>query len=724
MKSKPYVASLVFLGLLAGCSSTPDDSWSTSSAEQAVCASGKHECSAWGATCNGGTLETCVVGVDGCRKLLAEPCALGCDAKAGACNTCSALTAPRRSKSPATPTAFYESVVQKGDVAIASYRQRDHQYTYPGRGFSAIDLTNPDALSSLGMSPLPDNQSALSLRLDGDHVVGIVPGTGVRVWDAKDPTKIAPLGLYAPADPAKSLAVEGGVAYVGTDVGVDVVDLSNGAAPKLLGVVATTVPASAIAVAGDKLAVAGGTAVEIVDVADKAAPSLLAKASFSGTLYGYDDQPLAFDGQRVAVAAVRSYGQDLWTVLSTLELTAAGTLEPRGTLGGLDGAHALSLDGTDLLIASAGAVGTIDLSDLAAPRWKKHAFVGESFTEVVRKGTMTYAAGVDGVSAIDLARSTDVTMLPLRGADWLGGATTKGGLAYLARTKSGLVIEDVRDPQHPVVLSATAMDATSIALDGFLAYVGVRDEGLRVYDVRSPWAPELVGQVSAPLVGSVSVDGGRACIFDVSQPAHPTLVVQSDAILKAQGISSAYQPFAMRGAHLYLPRADKLLIVDLSNAAAPVTMGQLALPTYYYGQDSRVAFAGDYAYVVSSCYSAATDLCLDVVDVKDETAPQKLASVSWQFQQRAGLYQTLNASPRISTMHAVGNHVFVTNEWGGVAVIDVSDPSAPKPQGELWTSLPGREHFVVDRFLRVFTEASFPFPQSESYADQVIQLCQ
>ncbi|MDB4947008.1 MAG: repeat protein [Labilithrix sp.] len=723
------LAAVVALGA-GGCSSSePDAALGTSSDEQNACPGGKHECAGWGATCAGASLTTCVVGEDGCRKLLTQPCSLGCDA--GACKTCDALTVPKRGSSLATPTAFYHSLVRKGNVAIASWRGRSAEYTLSTRGFTAVDLTSPDALAPLGTTALPDNQDALSLHIEGDHVFGIAPGR-LQIWNAANPASLTALGSYVPASAPTSLAVSGSVAYVGTAVGVDLVDVSNAAAPTLLGVVATSVPAAAMVVAGSRLAVAGGSAVEIVDVSDPTAPKLLAKSTFGATIYSQYAMPLAFDGTRLAVAGTTSYGQDLWAQLSTFELTPGGALEHRGGMGGLTNVTKLAFDGSELVIDTGDAVGTLDVTDLRTPKWKKHAFLGQGFqisTDVVRDGSLLYTTGTGGVSAVDLDRASDVTLLP-SDADWLGGSATKGSVAYLARARSGLVIEDLRDPKAPVVLSRTAMNASSIALEGYLAYVAVRDEGLRIYDVRSPWKPELVGKVAAPMVGGVSVHAGRAyamcgigytCVFDVSQPLTPTLLVKSDAILRAQGSSSAWQPFVMRGSQLYLPSPDKLMILDLATPSAPVTTGQVALGGGYSA--ALVALGPSHAYVAYDCHNVSGDTCIDVVDIADPTRPQKVATITHDFEMGAGFYQTLNASARRSTMHVAGHHLFLTNEWGGVLVVDVSTPTAPRSLGELWTSLPGRDHFVSDRTLRVYTEASFPFPAPAAAQDQIIELC-
>jgi hypothetical protein len=722
-------------GGTAACSAAPaaGDNTDTATQEQGTCTGGTHECAAWGATCAGSTLQTCVLDQNGCRKLVTQACSLGCDA--GACKTCDAISVPKRSSSLATPTAFYESVVRSGNVAIASWRERNGEYTGDKRGFAAVDLTNPDALATLATTTTTPNEDANELRIEGNRVYGIAAYARVQIWDATNPSSLAPLGSYTPAAAPTALAVSGGIAYVGTRVGIDIVDMSPAAGPQLLSVIATSVPALAVVAAGTHVAVAGANGVEVIDVTDPANPAFVAKATIGGQLYGYVADPLAFDGQHAYVAATTSYDDTLWTTLYSLELTPAGTLETRGSLPGLSGGSSLAFDGGDLILSTGNGVAAIDVSDPTAPRWKKHVFLGSAVQGVTGSGPLLYTSGTEGVSAVDLGRASDVTLLPLPGADWLGGAVTKGSIAYLARSASGLVIEDVRDPKNPVVLSKTSMAATSIALDGFLAYVTVRDEGLRIFDIRSPWHPELVGLVSAPMVGQVSVDGGRAyamcgigytCIFDVSNPTAPTLITQSDAIVKTTGSSSAWTTFAMRGSHLYLPRADKLVIVDLANAAAPVTLGQVALGGYDGdgGDDVRIAFtASGHAIVAYDCHTVAGDTCFDVVDASNPASPQKVATVARKLAMNNGFYQTLNASPQLSTMHVAGRHLFLTNQWGGVLVMDVADPLHPTEIGELWTLQPARDHFVSERFLTTYTDASFPFPAPEQHRDQVIELC-
>ena len=700
-----------------------------------TCASGMHKCPAWGATCSGNTLQTCVLDADGCRTLMTHVCKLGCDAVAGECKTCSALSVPKRSASLSTPTSFYGSVVRKGDIAIASWQQRMDEYSLSTVGIAAVDLSKPDALAVLGSTALPPNYQATSLQLVGNRLYGLVYDH-LQIWDATDPSKLLALGSYVPADAPESLAVASGVAYVGSRSGIEVVDVKPVAGPKLLSVYSSTVPAYALAVANKRVALTGNSGVEVIDAADPTALVLLGKATLPSTVYSFSTSPLAFDGTRAYVLANYSYGSTGWMAVHVAELTPAHDLVLRGSLTGLDSATSLFLSGGSLVVQLRDAVGTVDVSDPATPRWKKYAWLGGGFKSVAANASMLYSSGIDGLTAVDLTRTSDVNLQPATGAGWLNSVVTKGSIAYLSRA-TGMVIEDVRDPVKPVVLSTTPMKSTDLALDGTLAYVSVYGEGLRIYDISSPWKPALVGQVAtSDIFGQVSVSGGRAyaicgigalCVYDVSRPALPTLITKSDVLSKTVGWSSVWSVFAMSGSRLYATSVDHLYIVDMSTPTAPKTLGSLGLggdaSGYGSGGDGHIALSGGYAVIVYDCHLEPGDHCFEVIDVSNPSLPKKVGAAKRNLTQRTEMYKILDASSQLSAMNIASHFLFLSNGWGGVFVMDLANPTKPQPLGDLWTPLPARTSFLSERFLTTFTESSFPFPAPPDQRDQVIQLC-
>ena len=194
-----------------------------------TCPSGAHECAAWGASCAGDTLRTCVFDVDGCRKLIAEPCSLGCaspSATNATCATCNALAEPKRSSSSGVSSTFYKDVVRDGNVAIALWRGRNGIYEEARGGFATIDLTNPDALKTLTTTTFTSNEDVRSLRIEGHRLYGIAAAPrwqGRYHW----PHSIPQFDQYiGPAQAAvDALAPEGVVAVANWRAGVGIPDV-------------------------------------------------------------------------------------------------------------------------------------------------------------------------------------------------------------------------------------------------------------------------------------------------------------------------------------------------------------------------------------------------------------------------------------------------------------------------------------------------------------------
>ena len=97
---------------------------------------------------------------------------------------------------------------------------------------------------------------------------------------------------------------------------------------------------------------------------------------------------------------------------------------------------------------------------------------------------------------------------------------------------------------------------------------------------------------------------------------------------------------------------------------------------------------GDRTSVVSPCHYVAGDHCFYTVDVSNPAAPALLGSAVHDVWFGRGYYQSLNASPSFSHLSVHEERLYLSNQWGGVAVIDVADPTHPVSLTELWTHRP------------------------------------
>ncbi|MGI5861558.1 MAG: hypothetical protein ACOX6T_05810, partial [Myxococcales bacterium] len=696
-----------------------------------------HECDTWGARCAGDTLETCVVDLQGCRRLLSESCALGC--ANAACASCPSIADPMTSAVMNDQSGFYYDIVLRDSTAIARWDERNGPYTGSGRGLTTVDISDPSALVATSVQTISTSGRMTSLQLVGDRLY-FLNGDGIEIYDAADPLNPRRLGSFPLADSAsikRDLSVTGTLACLAADDGLHFIDVSQSASPVLLSQYFPAIRPAQIQCAGRYAAVSGGTGVEIIDLLDPSSPAFAAGATVSNLdVYG---DTLLFDGSTLFVASYSSYGSALWDSLDVYRFIPPDRLDKVGALGGISGLEVVVRRGDELAAATTTSVGLIDISDLAAPRWKKRSALADRLRGLAYDGSTIFGAG-DGVAAFDPSKMPDVVLRSLASNDYLNGSATLGSLVFQARSVSGLVVLDYRDPTNPVVLSATPMRATGVELAGHLAFVAVETASaamLQVYDVSCPWSPRLVGSVNVPRgaydepwIRSLSLTGDRAwalcsvgdvCVFDIRDPGAPSLLAKSDVIRATVGVSSTRSVFEVMDNNLIIPEPDLLTVVDMSDPSAPATVGSVELPGYLNPIDIEVG--GDKAYVVMPCFYVEGDICHYVVDLSVPSAPRVIGShVQWLFQS-AGLYSTHSSYGELSSLRLAGTRLFLSNQWGGIYVLDVGDPAQPRREAEYWTAYPARKPFVKGRFLTSYVVSDFPYPAPVRFADQVIEMC-
>jgi hypothetical protein len=173
-------------------------------------------------------------------------------------------------------------------------------------------------------------------------------------------------------------------------------------------------------------------------------------------------------------------------------------------------------------------------------------------------------------------------------------------------------------------------------------------------------------------------------VWDVTEPASPVRL--GSTRLKHWGretILSAFIPelhLSVRGDRALVASSEgDFEIVDLSDAAQPAVIGEIAVPDCGAAYDSAPVVVGDYAFL-------ARGPGLAVVDVADPRTPREVANLSWGAPDRV-----VYTGPVVTV---VGNRAFVAN-WDGIHVVDLSDPLAPRDLGII--STPGRPSALAAR---------------------------
>ncbi len=194
-----------------------------------------------------------------------------------------------------------------------------------------------------------------------------------------------------------------------------------------------------------------------------------------------------------------------------------------------------------------------------------------------------------------------------------------------------------------------------------------------VLDVASPaWNVELISRVdgtarAVAVQGNYAYigDGKRLVILDVSDPADPVVVGETDPL------PGVVQDVAVVGHYAYIADDwEGLRIIDVSNPASPIEAGSYT----GIGEAEEVAVAGNYAYV------AADWSGLRIIDVSDPVNPRE-----------AGFYVTPGLARGVTV---AGNTAYIADDGRGLRVVDVSDRGNPTEVGS-YEEMPGWAYGVA-----------------------------
>ncbi|HOX27280.1 MAG TPA: FlgD immunoglobulin-like domain containing protein [Candidatus Krumholzibacteria bacterium] len=403
-------------------------------------------------------------------------------------------------------------------------------------------------------------------------------------------------------------------------VGLALFDVSDPAHPVLLAVEPGGADAERVAVSGGVAAVARpGGRVTIYDVGDPTRP-----AAISGLVLGADAAGLAIDGGWLLVTLGEA-GLAVVDVGDPARPRIADILDTPGTLRGV----ALGGDASFACVA-AGAAGLaiVDLAGPAAPRVvARIATSGDAF-DVALAGPVALVAGwLGGLETIDVgdpARPFALGQVALPGA--ARRVCAAGPLAFVAA--SGLCTVDVADPADPRLVG-------------------------RVDTFGAPRAVQVAGHVALVATGSVGLE-----LIDAADPTSPPPLAVASTAQPALGV-------AVAGRHTFVAAGPELLVYDHADPAAPKLAGTVVLPT----GTSRVAVAGDLAYVTSGGGTAGR---LHVVDVADPAAPALVGSLPVPGYPGA----ILVAPPAL----------YLADFFlGGLTVVDLTEPADPVVVGAVPT---------------------------------------
>jgi hypothetical protein len=250
---------------------------------------------------------------------------------------------------------------------------------------------------------------------------------------------------------------------------------------------------------------------------------------------------------------------------------------------------------------------------------------GVVFSILLLSGIIAF--GQAAADCVDYGGSDAIPLSTLRGLNSVPKIAVSGSTAFMYEGRSGvypfpgLTVVDASNPSSPQQIAHIEVaGGIDLAISGSTLFTAALDAGLQVVDISNPSQPAVIGSWT---------DGSG---------------------YQAYGVAAA-------GSVVYLAYAGSgLKVLDVSNPSTPTPIGSLGIPTRVLTLSGSTLYLQNGHRVV-------------VVDVTDPTSPQEVGSI-------------LLSSLPIS-MVASGTKLYVSTEFAGLQVLDVSNPASPSVIGQL-----------------------------------------
>ncbi|MBK7781358.1 MAG: hypothetical protein IPJ58_11440 [Ardenticatenia bacterium] len=260
------------------------------------------------------------------------------------------------------------------------------------------------------------------------------------------------------------------------------------------------------------------------------------------------------------------------------------------------------------------------------------------------------------------------------GANYLLQVAVRDGLLYGAGAKSGLLVLDVRDPDRPRYLTAVGTDlaVTGLAVDGVRLLVSVgwdaRSGGLLVFGLADPTLPTLMGKLDVGQDARAVAPVGRYALLatlenlfvvDLADPAAPRVASQVRAYEGVDIVVSGTRAWLRR--RWVAPRdTNHLALFDLADLPVIRPLGELSMLT-----NRGMAAAGDLVLAADGARGLLV------------VGPAEPGEKRLRLRHR---------EPTIGSPAGVvidGDHAFISDEDGEVWVLDLRDPASPAVVGRV-----------------------------------------
>ncbi len=517
------------------------------------------------------------------------------------------------------------------------------------------------APSLVGIHDTPG--SAYSVSVSGDHAFVADYTDGLHIIDVTDPANPALLGTYGTPHKAADVVVAADHAFVADALsGLQIIDITDPSSPTFAGAYDTPDLALGVTMDGAHVFVADGvTGLLVFDCSDPSNPVLLGLRDTAGSAWDVEvSGDLAFVADDVA-------GLVVMDVSDLTSPTILGTYDTPGAARDVAAAGDLAFVSDE-----SGGLQVIDVSDPANPLLVGTVATPSNAVGVTVSGNLAYVADEsDGLLVFDVGNpSNPVIVHSFDTPSVATGVAVSGDLAFVTDTTAGLHVVRIGHPRKPGLESifTNGESIIDVSVSGDLAFVAAGLLGLQVIDITDPTAPVVIGSYVTPApVDHVAISGDvaflaeedystyqyRLLVFDVADPSNPVLISSYAATDWINSLSAAGDLLLMQVSF------SGVEILDVSDPANPVLVS-----IYNGNRGGGTTISGNRAYLGGNPFRT--------LDISDPSVPALIGSAS--------LFGNAGFGVEVA-----GDLAYLANGIWGLAVVDISDPTAPATVSYTWT---------------------------------------
>jgi hypothetical protein len=527
--------------------------------------------------------------------------------------------------------------------------------------FDISDATSPILISQLPSTPMGPCFGPAKITVSGNYAYIASWWRGLTIVDISNPTSPSIVGSYDDDGYAWDIFVSGHYAYIADgSMGLQIVDISNPTSPTPVGSYDTPYDAVRVYISGNYAFIAADySGLYIINISNPHSPSLVNHWNVGWT-------ESVFISGNYAYLGIKSY-YDYRYRMFIIDIADPYNLRQIGSYNtsymptdiSVSGHYAYLCDFSQDYNGVNSEV--FDISNPSSPSFL--ATIDAIAEGIFINGGYAYIADpFYGNKIFNISNPANPTFVGgNRSIFSLMGVYIADSLVYLAGNKNGLQIINISNPLNPIPLGNfdTPGSAQNVFVQGDYAYVA-DISNLQIINISNPDSLVFTASLNqaaynVKVVGNYAYITGDVffslLIVDVSDPSTPLTVA-------GFGSGSGNDGVFVRDNYLYLVNTNGLEIGDISIPSNPIMVS--SCHTINPARD--VFVSGSYAYIAEGHNNPG--IGLQIIDISDLALPHIVGSLEVPGQNSYGIFVS-------------DNYAFLASEYGGLLMIDISDPANP-----------------------------------------------